>query len=436
MSFAHAKRGTISGHITVPGSKSETIRGVLFGMLSDGITVVHNPLPSKDGIAALNAARAYGAQVDVDDEANTWTVHGLNGKPQVPNCIIDTMNSGTTTSFVTGIATLLTDGYAVISGDEQILRRPWRHETDGLTELGATCIHTRPNCDCPPLVIKGPLHGGTAHLPGFNSQHISGCLVPSALLPEGEEVTIEVAHPLEVPYVQITIDWMKKFGVEVTRNEDYTKYFVKGGQTYKHCHCLVASDWSGVAFPLVAAVCTDSEIVIEGVDFNNAQGDKMVVDILIEMGADIKKDPEHNCMYVKGGKPLHGIEIDMNLIPDALPALTVAAAYAQGTTHFTNVAHVRVKETDRVAVMHETLTACGADVEITDVDMTIHGGKPLTGTSVSSHDDHRVAMAMCVCGLFSDGEMIVDNAECAAVSFPAFYDLMNKAGAGFELKED
>ena len=138
---------------------------------------------------------------------------------------------------------------------------------------------------------------------------------------------------------------------------------------------------------------------------------------------------------IKGGKPLHGIEIDMNLIPDSLPALSVAAACAQGDTHFTSLAHVRVKETDRVAVMHEVLTACGASVDITADSMTVHGGKPLTGAAVNSYKDHRVAMAMAVCGLIADGEMKISDPECADVSFPGFYETMNRAGAGFEVKE-
>ena len=433
--YAYAKKGTLHGELAVPGSKSCTIRGVLFGMLADGTTVVHNPLPSKDGIAALNVARAFGAEVTVDEANNAWIVKGTNNKPKVPENVIDTMNSGTTTSFTVGLGAILTDGYAVITGDEQIRRRPWRHETDALKELGATCIHTRPDCDCPPLVIQGPIHGGICHLPGFNSQHISGILAPCALLPEGESVEILVEDPLEAMYVQLSIDWLKKFGIEVEGSPDFKHYFVKGGQKFKACDCLVASDWSGVAFPLVAAVCTDSELTITDVDFFDSQGDKAVVDVLIEMGADITKDIEHNRLIIRGGKPLHGTTVDMNLIPDALPALSVAAAFAEGDTHFTSLAHVRVKETDRVAVMQEVLTACGADVEITADSMTVHGGKPLHGASVSSYDDHRVAMAMAVCGLIADGEMKIDNPECAAVSFPGFYETMNKVGAGFELRD-
>ena len=174
---------------------------------------------------------------------------------------------------------------------------------------------------------------------------------------------------------------------------------------------------------------------ITDLDFQDSQGDKAVADLLIEMGADITKDENGHRMVIRGGKPLHGIQIDMTAIPDSLPALAVAAAYAQGDTHFTNLAHVRVKETDRVAVMQEALTCCGADVEITADTMTIHGGKTLVGSEINSHDDHRIAMAMTVCGLFADGEMKVSNPECADVSFPGFFDLMNKVGAKFEIRE-
>lgn len=430
--YSYSHRGTISGEITVPGSKSHTIRAVLLGMLAEGVSVIHNPLPSKDGLAALKAARDFGAVVDVDEEKNTWTVHGLNGKPRVPENVIDTMNSGTTTSFVTGICSLL-NGSAVITGDEQIRRRPWRHETDALKELGAVCIHTRPESDCPPMLVGGPIHGGSCHLPGFNSQHISGILIPGALLPKGEEVKIEVENPLETPYVQLTVDWMRFYGVEVEASSDYKHYTVKGGQMYQACESYINSDWSGVAFPLVAAVCTPSTVKITGLNFHDSQGDKSIVDILIEMGADIEKYPEENYMIIHGGKTLKGIPVDMNRIPDCLPALSVAACYAEGDTCFTSLAHVRVKETDRVAVMHEVLTKCGADIEITADTMTVHGGKKLTGTAVDSHDDHRVAMAMAVCGLFSDGEMKISNAECAEVSFPTFYDVMNRAGADIKV---
>ena len=419
--YVHSKKATLSGTVTVPGSKSHTIRAVMLGLLAEGTSVIHNPLPSKDGLASVYAARTLGANVTIDEEANTWIVEGLGGRPKAPAGVIDTLNSGTTTSFSLGIGGLA-EGYAVITGDEQICRRPWGAQTRAMQELGAFCLHTRPGNECPPIVVGGPMKGGVCHLNGFSSQHISGILLPAPMLDPGCETEIRVEKPLETPYLQMTIDWMHRYGAELEVSEDYRLFRVKGGQKYLAQESRIPSDWSGVAFPLVAAVCTPSELVISGVDFDDSQGDKAVVDILIGMGADITK-------------ALHGTTVDMDKIPDSLPALSVAAAYANGDTLFTNLAHVRVKESDRVAVMQEVLGMCGADIDITADSMTVHGGKPLHGASVPSYGDHRVAMAMAVCGLMCAGEMEIADAECASVSFPHFYETMNKAGAGFAVKD-
>lgn len=144
---AYSRKGALSGDVIVPGSKSHTIRAVMLAALAEGTSVVHNPLPSKDGLAAMAAARALGAKVEVKE--NTWVITGVGGRPAAPGCVIDTMNSGTVTSFALGIGGLV-DGYIVVTGDEQICRRPWKGQTVAMEELGATCIHTRPESPCPP----------------------------------------------------------------------------------------------------------------------------------------------------------------------------------------------------------------------------------------------------------------------------------------------
>jgi len=369
----------------------------------------------------------------VNEEENTWVITGVGGRPAAPACVIDTMNSGTVTSFALGIGGLV-DGYMVVTGDEQICRRPWKDQTVAMTELGATCVHTRPDSACPPVVVGGPMKGGVAHLSGFCSQHISGIILPAPLLDEGVVIELNVERPLEQPYLKMTVDWITRFGGKVEYTPDFKYFKVEGGQKYAAQEVTVPADWSGVAFPLVAGVITPSEMTISGVDFGDCQGDKEVVDILIRMGADITKETENGRIIIHGGKPLHGTTVDMGAIPDSLPALCVAAAYAQGDTEFVNLAHVRVKESDRVAVMQEVLTACGGSVEISPDSMTVHGGHPLHGATVPSYDDHRIAMAMTVCGLMCDGEMRVKGADCAAVSFPHFYEIMNAVGADFEVK--
>lgn len=430
--YSISRKGFLQGEIIVPGSKSHTIRAVLLAAMAEGRSVIHNPLTSGDGLSALKAARALGAEIT--EEAGVWIVEGRGKKLHVPENYIDTFNSGTTTSFVTSISALL-EGYTFITGDQQIRRRPIKPLTDALIELGAQAFLTRPGSAAPPVVIGGKMRGGRVYFDGFNSQFISSILL-SAPLAEGD-TEIFVENPLEKPYIQMTLDWMKLYGATPSEVAPDFKYFaVKGNQSYRAVESHVPSDWSGAAFPLVAAVTTPSEVVISGVDFNDSQGDKAVVDHLIAMGADIVKDFENRRMIIKGGAPLHGgVTIDLNDTPDALPALSVAACFAEGKTTFTNLAHVRVKETDRVAVMEKELKKLGADIETGPDYMTVNGGRTLTGAEVDSHDDHRVAMALTAAGLFAAGETRVKDAQCASVSFPGFYELMNKIGAGIILRD-
>jgi 3-phosphoshikimate 1-carboxyvinyltransferase len=276
-------------------------------------------------------------------------------------------------------------------------------------------------------VVQGKITGGEVAISGFNSQFVSALLLACPLA--RNDTIIRVENPLEKPYIQMTIDWMKRCGVHLAENSgDYTYFKVRGGQHYQAFDAAIPADWSGAAFPLVAAVCTPSALVISGLDFSDAQGDKAVVDMLIALGADITKEPEKTRLIVRGGKPLQsGISIDLTDTPDALPALSVAAAYAQGSTVFTGLAHIRVKETDRVAVMEEELSKLGVEVQTTADTMTISGGNPLRGTILNSHGDHRVAMALAAAGLFAQGQTRIQDTACVSVSFPNFFDLFTPA---------
>jgi 3-phosphoshikimate 1-carboxyvinyltransferase len=428
--YCEITRNALNGEITVPGSKSHTIRAVLLAVMAKGTSVIHNPLASQDCLNAVKAAKAFGAEIT--QEKNMWIVKGVGGILLLPDDVLDCGNSGTTTIFAMAMAALC-EGCTVVTGDYQIRRRPVVQLVNALNELGAEAFLTRPKKEAPPVVIKGILKGGTAHFSGFNSQVISSVLLSAPLAQSNTVVKVE--KPLEKPYLQMTIDWMKKYGITLNEQSvDYTHFEVGGGKTYTAVESTVPADWSGVSFPLVAAVCTPSELVILGLDFNDVQGDKIVVDHLIAMGADITKDTTNGRLIVRGGKPLKGgVTINLNDIPDSLPALSVAACYAQGDTVFTGLSHVRVKETDRVAVMEKELSKLGAKVSITNDSMTIHGGCVLQGTDVDSHDDHRIAMALCVAGLFAEGTVRVNAVECASVTFPNFFELMNQAGARFEL---
>lgn len=425
--YCTSKKTALKGEIFIPGSKSHAIRAILLSTMAKGTSVIKNPPHSSDVLSALSCAKLFGAKV-TEDQGN-WIIEGMDGKLKTPDDVVNTGNSGTATTFLIAMSAL-TEGYSVITGDYQIRRRPQKSMVDTLNELGAQAVISRPDCAAPPIIVKGPLKGGTAHLSGFSSIFVSGTLATAPLSENG--VTIEVEKPLETPYIQMTIDWMRRYGVELSENSgDYRHFRVEGGQKYLASENSIPADWSSVAFPLVAAVTTPSEVSICGVDFDDCQGDKMVVEHLIAMGADIEKDRENGRLIVHGGKGMKsGLTINLNDIPDSLPALSVAACYAEGTTTFTGLAHVRVKETDRVAVMERELKKIGADVETGPDYMIVHGGKPLKGAEVESYDDHRIAMAMAVAGLFCEGEMRVNNAACAAVSFPGFFEKMNAIGCG------
>lgn len=426
----HVKPGFLKGSLQVPGSKSHTIRSVLLATLAGGRTCIENPLASGDGLSALAASRAFGAIVK--EEENRWVVQGRGGILQVPSNVLDTGNSGTTTCLFTSVASLV-DGYTVITGDEQIRRRPILPLVDALNALGATAFLTRGGQGCPPVVVKGVLQGGTVTIEGKNSQYVSSLLLSAPLAKR--TTVIQVANALEKPYVQLTLDWMKRLGIEVANPADYTQFVVEGGQQYQSGDFTIPSDWSAVAFPLVAAAITRSDLVLTGLDFSDSQGDKRVVDILARFGANVYRQNESELHIVGGERLKGGLTIDLSDIPDALPALSVLATQAEGRTVFDNLEHVRQKETDRVAEMTAKLNSLGCSLHIERDSLVVDGPTPIQGGIVSSSDDHRIAMALVAAGLASEGEVVITDAQCADVSFPGFFSKFAACGAGLFIEE-
>lgn len=430
--YVTVTKSSLKGQMPVPGSKSHTIRAILLATLAQGVSTIENPLTSGDGASAIAAGRAFGALIT--RSGNQLSVEGRGLPLTAPENGIDTANSGTTTSFVTSLATLA-EGETLITGDEQIQNRPIKVLVDALIDLGCSVTIMREGSHAPPLLVKGGLSGGEVTLDGFNSQFVSSLLLASPLATGRTKIT--VTNPLEKPYVQMTLDWMRRFGAVVESNEpEYTKFTLEGGQHYRGGTFTIPSDWSAVAFPLVAALTSGSDLTIPALDFSDSQGDKRVVDLLLEMGADIKRDVENQHLTIKGGRKLKGgLVIDLGDIPDALPALCVAALHAEGETTFTNLEHVRVKESDRVLVMAEELGKLGATITIEAGQMTVCGGAPLHGGVVTSHGDHRVAMALTAAALMVDGEVRIEDAGCTEVSYPAFFSSLVGVGAKIVIHE-
>ena len=415
------KKSTLSGHIVIPASKSHTIRALAFALLADGESVIERPLISADTESCLSMVESLGAKVT--KEKSLWRVTGTGGIIPAPNDVINVGNSGTSLYVGLGLAALV-NGWSVFTGDFQIRNRLTQNLLTAINHLGGDAFSTRGN-GLPPLVVRGPIVGGGTVLEASVSQYLTSLLIALPCAPR--DSVIDVVKLNEQPYVDMTISWLKRLGIEC-ENRDYRQFLIKGGQKYHPFRETIPADFSSAVFFMAAAAITGSELTLEGLDYNDSQGDREVADILKKMGADVEID---GIRTVIKGKKLAGGVFDLNAIPDALPALAVTACFAEGETRLVNVPQARLKETDRISVMCAELEKLGVKTMELPDGLVIRGGK-LKGGSVNGHFDHRVVMALAVAGLACDEALEVDTAEASNITFPDFFDLMKSIGAAIE----
>jgi 3-phosphoshikimate 1-carboxyvinyltransferase len=301
-----------------------------------------------------------------------------------------------------------------------------------------------------PLIIQGPLKGGTVRTAGeVSSQYVSGLMMAGILVDGG--IKIELSNPKETPYLTMTQKWLEKVGVSCSVSDDFKEIEVKPKKDLKAFTTIIPSDWEAVVFPLVAALISpESKIVIENVDSSGTQGDDKIVEILKSIGANIDWNKKDDTLTVSSsrlstqdlpGKELH---VAMSPFPDAICALAVAACFTEGTTVLEDAAVCRRKETDRLKVLNAELTKLGAEIEEGEDYLVIRGHSPfladgsenpefnIHGGEVKSYGDHRMAMSLAVLGLgLPEDEVVVNDAECCRVSFPNFFEVMKQIHANF-----
>jgi len=409
----------------MPGSKSHTIRAVAIASLAEGDSIIESPLSSADTLSAVSCYRRLGAQIQCE---TNWRITGTAGRVRVPDDIIDVGNSGTTLRFALGSAALLAEGAAVFTGDHQIRNRPVGALLASLNDLGAHCFSTRSTGKAP-VVVQGTLTGGQTNIEAVTSQYLSSLLINTPLA--ARDSIIEVAKLNEQPYVEMTLKYLDEQKIDYT-NENFQRFRIKGGQSYRGFEKRIPADFSSATFFLCAGAILQGPLTLEGLDFNDPQGDKAVVDFLRRMGADIKIEGSTVTIKQSG---LKGIDIDLNATPDALPAMAVTACFAQGTTRLYNVPQARLKETDRIAVMAQQLQAMGADITEQPDGLTIQPAQ-LHAADLQGYGDHRVVMALSLAGMAVEGETIIDTAESVAVTFPDFFTLMQSVGAEMRLIQE
>jgi len=424
-----AEKSTLNGQVSIPGSKSHTIRAVAVAALAQGQSYIRRPLFSNDALSAVDCYRALGAKIDTA-RPEVWVIEGTAGRIPSNNQTIDVGNSGTTMNLAIGTCSLADPNAKIhLTGDPQIQRRPVGPILQAVNDLGAKGQCLKDN-GCPPLVISGRLKGGKTTVHCKSSQYLSSLLLACPLAEGTSEITVPLLH--EPDYVRITLDWLNKQHIQYEMKNDLSWFCIPGGQAYKAFDLPVPSDFSSATFFLCAAAVLGSNVLIRGLDFADSQPDKAVVEYLKAMGADITITDDG--IRVKKS-PLKGIEIDMNRTPDALPAMAVTAALAEGTTRLVNVPQAREKETDRIACMASELKKLGADIEELPDGLVIRGGKTLSAAPVTGHDDHRIVMAMAIAGMAMNEPLDIDTAEAMNVTFPEFVTLMNTLGAALSVRQ-
>ena len=413
------KADHVRGEITVPGDKSISHRSVMFGSIAKGTTEIHNFLEGADCLSTIGCFRHIG--IDIENKNGVVTVQGkgMHGLA-APAETLDCGNSGTTTRLISGI--LAPQNFDVtLTGDESIQKRPMKRIIDPLSQMGAKIESVNGN-GCAPLHITGsPLHGIHYNSPVASAQVKSSILL-AGLYADGETRVTE-------PYISRDHSerMLSAFGADI-HTEGTTAILQPAKQLYGQ-KILVPGDISSAAFFIAAGlIVPDSEFLIKNVGINPTRDG--ILRVCKAMNADVELlnvntasgEPTAD-LLVRSGK-LTGTAIEGAIIPtliDELPVIAAMACYAEGTTVIRDAAELKVKESNRIAVMVENLTAMGADVTETEDGMIIHGGKPLHGAVIDSKKDHRIAMTFAVAALGASGETEILDADCVNISYPGFY---------------
>lgn len=417
----------VSGEICIPPSKSQTHRAILFGAMGTGTAVLENVLRSPDTDAMLNAWQQMGVQME---ECGTEIkIQGLGGKIEGIEGEVQAGNSGILLRFLTALGSLCKKPIE-IAGDSSLCQQRYMEPLlDALRQLGAQAVSVNGD-GYAPVHVKGPLCAGSVRVRGEDSQWVSALLIVSIFLDGTTEIIVD--QPGELPWIDLTLDWLDRLSVEYER-KGYHYFSVKGLGSYPGFEYEVPGDWSSAAFPLAAAIVTRSSLVLRNLNWNDCQGDKHIVPLLRQMGAQIEEF--EGFLRVKAHRGLRAMSVDLNSCIDTLPILAVIACFAQGKSCFTGVAVARTKECDRIACMALELKKMGALVEEWEDGLSITGSF-LQGGIVDSHQDHRIAMALAVAGLGAQGETRVKAFGCSSKTFPSFIKNFQKIGARFAWEEE
>jgi len=405
----------VDADVRVLGSKSYTNRNIAIAALSGRETTISGALISDDTTYFVNAIESFGhVRATIDHDTNTIHVVPTGQPMRAPAEDIYVGAAGTPMRFLISMAGLA-EGTTTITGTARMQERPMGDLLSALAPLGVEAVSVRGD-GCPPIrVTGGTFLGGRTLISGaVSSQFTSSLLISSVKAEQDTEITL-VDDLVSKPYVEMTLATLAANGIEVHR-DGYRQFTVPAGQSYPGGAATVEPDASGMSYFLAAAAILGGRVTIPGIGAGSHQGDVGLVDVLARMGA--HTEITDSAVTVKGG-PLRGIDVDMEAMPDVVPTLAIVAAFAEGDTHITNIASLRIKECDRIAAVTTELRKMGVTVDEFDDAMTIHGGIP-HGAVIDTYDDHRIAMCFAIAGLRT-GDVVIKDPGCVAKSFPTFW---------------
>ena len=408
------------GEVTPPCSKSYAQRALAAALLASGRTTLRGIELCRDTLSAIATIKALGAEVEIADDNTLYIDGGLK-----PRCrSLNVGESGLAARLFTPVASLHNEPIT-IEGEGTLLHRPMAMMVEPLQELG---VKVRDGGGRLPIEVCGPMRGGRITVDGsMSSQFVTGLLLS---LPLAErDTTIEVVGAVSTPYIDMTLETLERFGVEVMYNEgDYSQFYIEGGQSYQPVEYTIESDWSAAATIMVAAAIA-GEVTIKNISTLSRQADTAICRALERAGASIII--EENKITVAHRK-LEAFEFDATQCPDLFPALVALAAAAEGVSVISGIGRLRGKESDRGEVLSAEYSKLGIDIELDyDADhMRVVGG-PVTAAEVDSHDDHRIAMSLAITALRTDEKITIRNQESVAKSYPSFFDDLESLRAGY-----
>ncbi|MEE9605902.1 MAG: 3-phosphoshikimate 1-carboxyvinyltransferase [Candidatus Scalindua sp.] len=406
--------------VKVPGSKSYTNRALIMASLAAGESVIKNVLLSDDTRLMMACLKEVGVSIKSGQEDNALVIKGCGGGIPAGEANLFAGNAGTVVRFMTAALTLGKGRYE-IDGVERMRNRPIQELLNGLNQLGAD-VTSKETTGCPPVVINASgLKGGTIKMKGnVSSQYISAILLAAPYATNDVHIII-TDDLVSKSYVDMTIEVMNKFGVNVKRNS-YKEFHVESGQSYKGCEYMVEPDASSASYFFAVAAITGGKVRVEGLGENSLQGDASFVDILGKMGCVARK--AKGWLEVEGGK-LRGIDIDMNNTPDVVQTLVAVAVFAEGKTRIRNVKNLRYKETDRISALVNELKRIGVKVREYEDGLEIEPSTAPHSAEISTYNDHRMAMSFALIGLRIRG-IKIKNPECVHKTFPDFFERLEK----------